>query len=53
MLNLVSQSKHHARKHTAILQISYIFARYPKVAQNYISLSGHINTYSFIKYTRE
>ena len=58
MLSLVNQNKQHARKHTAILQVmttwrSYISAPYPKITSYQIKLSGYINTYSFIKYTRE
>ena len=58
MLSLVNQNKQHSRKHTAILQVmttwgSYIFAPYPKVTSNQINLFGYINTYTFIKYTRE
>ena len=58
MLNLVNQNKQHARKHTLILQVmttwrSYIFATYPKVTWYHINLFGYINTYTFIKYTRQ
>ena len=58
MLNLVSQYKHHARKHTAILQVmttwrSYIFATFPKVAHYHINPFGYIHTYTFMEYTRE
>ena len=58
MLSLVNQNKQHARKHIAILQVmttwrSYIFASYPKITSYQINLFGYINTYTFIKYTRE
>ena len=58
MLSLVDQIEQHARKHTAILQVlttwrSYIFAKYPKVTWYHINLFGYINTYTFIKYTRQ
>ena len=58
MLNLVNQNKQHARRDTAILQVmtrwrSYIFATYPKVTWYRINFFGYINTYNFIKYTRQ
>ena len=58
MINLVNQNKHHARKCTAILQVtttlrSYIFVTYPKVPQRHINLFRYINTYTFIICTRE
>ena len=58
MLNLVNQNKQQARKYTAILQVmttwrSYIFATNPKVRWHHINLFGYLNTYAFIKYTRE
>ena len=58
MLNLVNQNKQHPRKHTAILKVkttwrSYVFAIYPKVTWYHMNLFGYINTYTFIKYTRE
>ena len=58
MLNLVNQNKQNARKNTAILQVmtkwrSYIFVTYLKVTWYHINLFGYINTYAFIKYTRE
>ena len=58
MINLAKQSKHHARKHTAILQLtttskSYISSAYPKVAQHYTDLFEYISTYTFLECTTE
>ena len=58
MKKLVNQNKHHAQKHIAILQLmttwrSYIFGKYPKVAQCHINLSGCINIYTLMECTRE
>ena len=52
------QNKQHAMKSTAILQVmptwrGYIFATYTKVIWYHINIFGYINTYLFIKHTRE
>ena len=58
ILNLLNQNKQHARKQSTILQAmtkwrSYIFATYSRVTWCHINLFGYINTYTFVKYTRE